>query len=75
MELLNVSNLSISFTQYVQGLKQRELKVISDLSLDVKENEVVAILGSSGSGKSLLAHAILGILPENASSKDRKSVV
>lgn len=66
MELLNVSNLSISFTQYVQGLKQRELKVISDLSLDVKENEVVAILGSSGSGKSLLAHAILGILPENA---------
>ena len=39
---------------------------MNDLSLDVKENEVVAILGSSGSGKNLLAHAILGILPENA---------
>jgi peptide/nickel transport system ATP-binding protein len=63
--LLTVQNVSISFTQYVQGLKQHELKVISDLSLSVKEGEVVAILGSSGSGKSLLAHAILGILPEN----------
>lgn len=64
-DLLTVQNVSISFTQYVQGLKQHELKVISDLSLSVKEGEVVAILGSSGSGKSLLAHAILGILPEN----------
>lgn len=68
VELLDVSNLSISFTQYVQGLQQRELKVISDLSLNVNEGEVVAILGSSGSGKSLLAHAILGILPDNAKS-------
>lgn len=65
-DLLTVSNVSISFTQYVQGLNQHVLKVISDLSLNVKEGEVVAILGSSGSGKSLLAHAILGILPENA---------
>ena len=64
-DLLTVSNISISFTQYVQGLNQHVLKVISDLSLSVKEGEVVAILGSSGSGKSLLAHAILGILPEN----------
>lgn len=64
-ELLSVQNVSISFTQYVQGLNQHELKVISDLSLDVKKGEIVAILGSSGSGKSLLAHAILGILPEN----------
>jgi peptide/nickel transport system ATP-binding protein len=65
-DLLTVQNVSISFTQYVQGLQQHELKVISDLTLSVKEGEVVAILGSSGSGKSLLAHAILGILPENA---------
>ncbi len=68
-ELLTVQNVSISFTQYVQGLQQHVLKVISDLSLSVKEGEVVAILGSSGSGKSLLAHAILGILPENGECK------
>lgn len=65
-DLLRVENVSISFTQYLQGLEQHILKVISDLTLSVKEGEVVAILGSSGSGKSLLAHAILGILPENA---------
>ena len=65
-ELINVSNISISFTQYVKGLNQRELKVITDLTLDIKEGEIVAVLGSSGSGKSLLAHAILGILPQNA---------
>lgn len=65
-ELLSVSNISISFLQYTRGLKQNNLKVINDLTLSVSSGEVVAILGSSGSGKSLLTHAILGILPSNA---------
>ena len=52
---------------YDNGLKQSDLKVISDLHLTVHPGEIVAIAGSSGSGKSLLAAAILGILPENAS--------
>ena len=65
-KLLEVKNLSISFTQYVQGLNRHESKVISDLTIDVGEGEIVAILGSSGSGKSLLAHSILGILPYNS---------
>ena len=65
-KLLDVENVSISFIQYVKGLNQRKLKVISDLTLDVSEGEILAVLGSSGSGKSLLAHAIFGILPENA---------
>lgn len=65
-KLLEVNNLSISFTQYVQGLNRHNLKVISDLTIDIKESEIVAVLGSSGSGKSLLAHSILGILPYNA---------
>jgi len=65
-KLLEVDKLSISFSQYVKGLEQRELKVISDLTMDVNDHEILAVLGSSGSGKSLLAHAILGILPLNA---------
>lgn len=65
-ELLKVSNLSISFSRYIQGLRKSTIKTINDLSLSVNSGEIVAILGSSGSGKSLLAHAILGILPENA---------
>ena len=50
-KLLEVNNLSISFTQYVQGLNRHDSKVITDLTLDVNENEIVAVLGSSGSGK------------------------
>lgn len=65
-DLLVVENLSVAFIQYEKGLKQRNLKVISDLNVSVKRGEIVAIVGSSGSGKSLLAHAILGILPANA---------
>ncbi|MDR3223931.1 MAG: ABC transporter ATP-binding protein [Methanobrevibacter sp.] len=64
--LLNVNNISISFSQYTKGLRQTTLNVVEDLDLDIHEGEIVAILGSSGSGKSLLAHAILGILPMNS---------
>ena len=52
---------------YDNGLEKYDLKVISNLTLDVRPGEIVAIAGSSGSGKSLLAHAVMGLLPENAS--------
>lgn len=64
--MLEINNLSISFTQYQTGLRQRTLQVVSDLNIKVTAGEILAIVGSSGSGKSLLAHAILGILPKNA---------
>ena len=64
--ILTVKDLSVSFHMYDKGLEQYDLKVISDLTLDVCQGEIVAIAGSSGSGKSLLAHAIMGLLPENA---------
>lgn len=64
--ILEVEGLFLSFTQYGAGLRQRELEVIHDLSLSAHAGEVVAVVGASGSGKSLLAHAIFGILPENA---------
>lgn len=64
--MLDVRNLSVSFLMYGQGLEQREVNVISNLNVTVKKGEILAVAGSSGSGKSLLAHAILGILPNNA---------
>lgn len=66
--ILQIKNLSIAFTQYEQGLRQIDLKVIRDLNVSVHEGELVAVVGSSGSGKSLLAHAILGILPPNCNA-------
>lgn len=66
--LLEVSDLSVSFRMYDGALEQRDLQVISSLSLTVYPGEILAIAGSSGSGKSLLASAILGILPGNATT-------
>lgn len=65
--LLEIRNLSVSFRMYESALTQKDLRVISDLHLCVYPGEIVAVAGSSGSGKSLLASAILGILPSNAS--------
>ena len=64
--VLTVKDLSVSFRMYDKGLEQYDLKVISNLDLEVCPGEIVAIAGSSGSGKSLLAHAVMGLLPENA---------
>ncbi len=64
--ILEVRNLSVSFLRYERGLEQKEINVISDLSITVKKGEILAVAGSSGSGKSLLAHAIMGLLPSNA---------
>jgi peptide/nickel transport system ATP-binding protein len=64
--LLKVNGLSVGFTQYVSLLRQKRLQVIHNLELSVDAGEVVAVIGSSGSGKSILAHAVLGILPGNA---------
>ena len=53
--ILSVKDLSVSFQMYDNGLEKYDLKVISNLTLDVRPGEIVAIAGSSGSGKSLLA--------------------
>lgn len=66
--LLEVDNLSVSFRMYEEGFEQGDLEVISNLSISVDKGEILAIAGSSGSGKSLLAHAILGLLPENSTT-------
>ena len=47
-----------------------KLAVLSDLDLDVFENESLVILGGSGSGKSVLIKCIVGILkPDSGSVK------
>lgn len=64
--MLEVRHLSIHFHRYTQGLYRMILTPVVDLDLKVDSGEVVAVVGSSGSGKSLLVHAVLGILPANA---------
>ena len=67
--LLEVEHLEVSFLQYERGWRQKTIVPIRDLSLSVHSGEMVAVVGSSGSGKSLLAHAVMGLLPYNGSWK------
>ena len=57
--VLSVRNLSIE----VPGAKG-PVRLVDDVSFDVRQNEVFGIVGESGSGKSLTMLAVLGLLAE-----------
>ncbi len=58
--LLSVKNLQVKFR--VRG---RILTAIRGISLDIYENESIAIVGESGSGKSVFTKTFAGMLDEN----------
>ena len=58
--LLSVSDLHVKFR--VRG---RILTAIRGISLDIYENESIAIVGESGSGKSVFTKTFAGMLDEN----------
>jgi peptide/nickel transport system ATP-binding protein/oligopeptide transport system ATP-binding protein len=58
-DLLEVSGLSVSF-----ATPRGQVPVLDDVSLSVREGEVVGLVGESGSGKSVTALSILGLLGE-----------
>lgn len=68
--ILSVRNLSVSF----RGAGARVLAV-DDVSFDVFEGETLAILGESGSGKSVTAQALMGLLPKRAAAVESGSIV
>lgn len=64
--VLEMNNLSISFNQYVKGFKRQTVDKVKNINLKAYPGEVLAIIGASGSGKSLVSHAVFGVLPKNA---------
>ena len=60
-KLLAIENLRVS---YVHGPSDK--KVLKDVSLSLDEGECLTILGESGSGKSTIAKAVMGLLPPSA---------
>lgn len=64
--LLQVEHLTVSFLRYAKGLRRITLPGVRDLSFTLNKGELLAVVGASGSGKSLLAHRLLGMLPSNA---------
>ncbi len=59
MGSLSISNLSAGYGQ---------VRVIEDLSMDVKSGETVALLGTNGNGKSTLMRCVMGLLAPTAGS-------
>lgn len=64
--MLEIDHLSIHFKRHNGLLHRQRLSALTDISFTVQPGEIVALVGASGAGKSLLAHALLGILPQNA---------
>ncbi|MDQ4502409.1 nitrate/sulfonate/bicarbonate ABC transporter ATP-binding protein [Sinomonas sp. ASV322] len=60
-ELITVANVSKSF-----ATDGGEKTVLSDISLTIREGEIVALLGRSGSGKSTLLRCIAGLIGPTA---------
>ncbi|MBW9116828.1 ABC transporter ATP-binding protein [Rhizobium cauense] len=66
---LQVRDLSVTFSDTTD-----EFKAVEDVSFDLERGEILALLGDSGSGKSLTALSIMKLLPKNARSAGRISV-
>ncbi|EPC02542.1 hypothetical protein L861_09365 [Litchfieldella anticariensis FP35 = DSM 16096] len=64
--LLAVDALSLSFQRYSGWFRRHAVPCLNDVSLTVVPGEVHAVVGASGAGKSLMAWAVMGLLPANA---------
>ena len=64
--LLTLENLHVRFI-----LGNASVRAVDGVSLDILRGEVLALIGESGSGKSVLGMAILSLLPENAEISGR----
>lgn len=64
--MLTVTNYSVTFDRYLSGLKKETVTAVNGLDLTLSKGEIVSVVGASGSGKSILAEAMLGLLPKNA---------
>ena len=63
--LLEVKNLSVS----IEG-SLGEVQAVRDVSFSLKKGEVLAIVGESGCGKSVLCKSIMKLLPPSAKIKE-----
>jgi oligopeptide/dipeptide ABC transporter ATP-binding protein len=64
VSLLEVRDLNIYFRS-----AKNPVKVVSDLSFQIRESEIFGLAGESGCGKSITAFSIMGILPPNATAQ------
>lgn len=68
-DILKVEHLSVSF--YTE---QGEIEAVRDVSLSLAEGEILAIVGESGCGKSVLCKSAAGLLPKKAKIKQGRII-
>jgi ABC-type glutathione transport system ATPase component len=61
MSLLHVKDLSITFKS-----DEKETPAVQEVSFSVERGQIVGLIGESGSGKTAIADAIMGLQPKNA---------
>jgi peptide/nickel transport system ATP-binding protein len=59
--LLQVQHLNLVFSS-----GQKEVQALSDISFEIREGEVVGLVGESGCGKSVTSLSIMRLLPEHS---------
>ncbi|MCK0095696.1 dipeptide ABC transporter ATP-binding protein [Yoonia sp. F2084L] len=62
MSLLAIKDLSLAIG---------DTKILHDIDLTMQKGEIVAITGESGSGKSMTALAVMGLLPQGSDPKGK----
>jgi oligopeptide transport system ATP-binding protein len=64
-DILKIENLTVSFPleKNLFGKTTKKLTALRKINLEVKEGEVMGIVGESGCGKTTLAKAIVGLYP------------
>lgn len=63
--MLKFDRFAIDIAQYHWLGQKTWQPLLSDISLEVRPGELLALVGSSGEGKSLLLQSALGLLPDN----------
>jgi peptide/nickel transport system ATP-binding protein len=64
LPLVQIKNVSISFNS--DGV---QTEVVKDISFDIDPGKITAVIGESGSGKSVTALSFMQLLPKNATVK------
>ncbi len=59
--LLQLENLSVSFTT-----PEGKVQAVRDVSLELNKGEILAIVGESGCGNTVMCQSVMKLLPKNA---------
>lgn len=62
MSIYSICHLNKNYIISTEGIKTNELKVLHDISLEIKEGEMLGIIGKSGCGKMTLLKTLGGML-------------